>query len=105
MKKYVDIQYVIDAFNKVEFVEVKKYKIEGDTHSISESICLKEQGVYTLKNKNEKEKRLRERSVVLQSFILDDLGNPSEAMVFFRDDNSFGKVNVFELSLAFKQQT
>lgn len=100
MKKYVDIQYVIDDFNKVEFVEVKKFKIEGDIHYMSESICLKEQVVYTLKNKNEKEKRLRERSVILQSFILDNLGNPFEAMVFFRDDNSFGKVNVFDLSIA-----
>ncbi|GGI17899.1 hypothetical protein [Gottfriedia solisilvae] len=99
MKSYADIQYFLDEKNNISSVLVTKYRMRGQTQVLEERVSIERNTIYAL-NLRETNYNSRDKSVVIQEFILDDLGNPLDVLVFFRESSTYGKVEVIELSVA-----
>jgi hypothetical protein len=100
MSKYKDIQYQVDEETNVLSVEIKSFRIVGDKFILEERVYLEPGKVYTIRMNEAKSKKLEDRKVVLQNFVLDQLGNPMDAVVMYQKNSTTAKVEITDLSMA-----
>lgn len=100
MSKYKDIQFYVDEETNVLSVEIKSFRTVGDKFILEERIYLEPGKEYTIRMIEAKSKKLEDRKVVLQDFVLDQLGNPMDAVVMYKKNSTTAKVEITDLSIA-----
>ena len=100
MSKYKDIQYHLDEETNVASVEIKSFRTVGEKIILEERVYLEPGREYILRMNDEKSKKLEGRKVVLQDFVLDQLGNPMDAVVIYQKNSTTAKVEITELAMA-----